>query len=253
MFYKKLLTFFLLFITSCTTTDIYNNNVNINKKSFVNKGFALVYNEEFYDQKKISKKLDNRELIVFQKNLKKGTIVRIKNILNNKTIIAKVGPKSDYPIFNNVVITERISLEIDLDINEPYIEIYEIIQNSSFVAKKAKTFNQEKEVANKAPVDTVSINDLNLSDKKKKKIIKTKFNYIIKVADFYFKDTAQSMVNKIIKETSIKKVKIRNLSATEYRVFTGPYSNINALQKDFNSINILQFENIEIIKNDQKI
>mgnify|MGYP001384631842 CR=1 FL=1 len=251
--YKKLLLFFLFFVASCTTTDIYKNKINLNKKNFVNKGFALVFNDKLYKQKKISKKLDNRELIVFQRNLKNGTIVRIKNILNNKTIIAKVGSKSEYPIFNNAVITERISLEIDLDLNEPYIEIYEVIQNSSFVAKKAKTFDKEKEVANKAPVDSVSINDLNLSTKKKKKKIKSKFNYIIKVADFYYDDTAQSMVNKIISDTSIKKVKIKKLSATEYRVFTGPYSNINALQKDFNSINILQFENIEIIKNDKKI
>ena len=60
------------------------------------------------------------------------------------------------------------------------------------------------------------------------------------------------MVNKIVEQTSVKKVKIRNLSTTKYRVFIGPYTNINALQKDFNSINILQFENLEIIKNDKK-
>ena len=238
--------------TSCTTTNIYKNKINLNKKNFINKGFTLIYNENLYNEKKISKKIDNRELIVLQKNLKKGTIVRIKNILNNKTIIAKVGPDSNYPIFNNSVITERISNEIDLDVNEPYIEIYEVIQNSSFIAKKSKTFEKEKEVANKAPVDSVSINDLNLTVKKKKKIKKDKFNYIIKVADFYFEDTAQSMVNKIVEQTSIKRVKIRNLSTTKYRVFIGPYTDINALQKDFNSINILQFENIEIIKNDKK-
>ena len=37
-------------------------------------------------------------------------------------------------------------------------------------------------------------------------------------------------------------------SDTEYRVFLGPYTDIKSLQKGFNSINILQFENIEIIK-----
>ena len=56
-------------------------------------------------------------MIVFQKNLKKGTIVRIKNILNDKTVLAKVGSRSEYPIFNNVVVTERISNEIDLDLD----------------------------------------------------------------------------------------------------------------------------------------
>ena len=96
-----------------------------------------------------------------QKNLKRGTTVKIKNILNNKTIIAKVGNKSQYPIFNNSVISNRISEEINLDPNEPYIEIFEILNNSSFVAKKAKTFDEEKKVADKAPIDNISINDLN--------------------------------------------------------------------------------------------
>ena len=109
---------------------------------------------------------------------------------------------------------------------------------------------EEKEVANKAPVDNVSINDLNNTIVNEVKIKKTKFNYVIKIADFYFQDSAQSMVNKILNNTSIKKVEIKNLSDTEYRVFTGPYFDIKALQNDFNSINILQFENIEIIKND---
>ena len=34
---------------------------------------------------------------------------------------------------------ERIAKEIELSIDEPYIEIVEVINNSSFIAKKAKT------------------------------------------------------------------------------------------------------------------
>ena len=34
----------------------------------------------------------------------------------------------------------------------------------------------------------------------------------------------------------------------KYRVYLGPFYNINTLQKSFNDINILEFENIEIIK-----
>ncbi len=250
MFYRKIHLLLLLFLSSCVTSDTYQNTININNKNFVNRGFAIVYSQNLFDKKIISKKLDDREMLVFQKNLKKGSVVRIKNILNDKTIIAKVGSKSNYPLFNNVVITERISNEIELDFNEPYVEVFEVLQNSTFIAKKAKTYAKEKEVANKAPVDSVNINDLNSVKKKSPKAKKREFSYIIKVADFYFKETAQSMINKIIQDTDVKKVKIENLSDTKYRVFLGPYSNIKALQKGFNSINVLGFENIEIIKND---
>ena len=145
--------------------NAYNIETNetefIHKKNFTNKGFTLVYSEDLYKNKIISKKIDNRALIIFQKNLKKGTTVKIKNILNQKTVIAKVGNKSKYPLFNNSVISNRISKEIDLDPNEPYVEIFEILNNSSFIAKKAKTYDEEKNVAEKAPIDNITINNLN--------------------------------------------------------------------------------------------
>ena len=57
------------------------------------------------------------------------------------------------------------------------------------------------------------------------------------------------MNDRIKKETPIRDVRIQNLSSTQYRVFLGPFNNINSLQKAFNDISTLGFENIEIIKN----
>ena len=248
--YFSIIIFFL--ISGCSTYTITNNEIKtFDKSNFKNRGFALVYNDKLYKQKIISKKIDNRSLIIFQKNLKKGTTVKIKNILNQKTIIAKVGSNAKYPLFNNSVISNRISKEIDLDPNEPYVEIFEILNNSSFIAKKAKIYDEEKQVADKAPIDSISINNLNDTDVKPKKVKQNKFNYSIKIADFYFKDTALTMIDRIKKETSVNKIGVQTLSNTQYRVFLGPFYNINSLQKAFNDINVLQFENIEIIKNDK--
>ena len=252
MNYKYFLIIIFFIINGCATYNIANNEIkNFDKSNFKNRGFTLVYNDNLYKQKIISKKIDNRSLIIFQKNLKKGTTVKIKNILNQKTVIAKVGNKSEYPLFNNSVISNRISSEIDLNLNEPYVEIFEIMNNSSFIAKKAKTYEEEKNVANKAPIDNISINNLNDSVTKVEKVKENKFNYSIKIADFYFKNTALSMIDRIKKETLINKIGVQNLSDTQYRVFLGPFDNINSLQKAFNDINVLQFENIEIIKNDK--
>ena len=252
MNFNKLLPIIFLLISGCATYNIDKaEKIFVNKKNFKNKGFALVYNDNLYDKKIVSKKIDNRSLIIFQKNLKKGTTVKIKNILNDKTIIAKVGNNSKYPSFNNSVISDRISKEIDLDLDEPYVEIIEILKDSTFIAKKAKIFDEEKQVANKAPIDEINVNDLNDNNKKTKKNKKDQFNYLIKIADFYFKDTAFSMIDRIEKETPINNAVVKNLSKTQYRVIIGPFDNINSLQKVFNDINILEFENIEIIKNDK--
>ena len=83
------------------------------------------------------------------------------NLLNNKSIIAKVGSKANYPEFYNSVISERIYNELEIDRVEPYVEIIALNKSSVFIANKAKTFDEEKKVANKAPVEGISIKNLN--------------------------------------------------------------------------------------------
>ena len=251
LFRNTLLLIYFLLLTNCTTVNLTHNKSEISfKNSFSNNGFALIYNDKLYNQGLISKKIDERSLIIFQKNLKKNTDVKITNILNNKSLIAKVGESSNYPFFNNSVLSIRIAEELGLNNDEPYIEIKEILKNSMFIAKKTKTFDEEKNVAIKAPVNDISINDLN-----KKKVIKKistskKFSYKIKIADFYFNDMANLLVDRIVNETKLSNPKIEKITKEKYRVYLGPFNNINSLQKSYNDISILEFENIEIIKND---
>tara|TARA_B110000305_G_C19409380_1_gene624548 strand:+ start:634 stop:1392 length:759 start_codon:yes stop_codon:yes gene_type:complete len=241
---------FILF-ANCTTENISLNKINPNiEKGFSNKGFTLVYSQKYYDDGLISKKIDNRSFLIFQKNLKVNTQVKITNILNNKSLIATVGKASNYPLFNNSVVSKRIADELDLNLNEPYIEIVEIPKNSMFVAKKAKTYDEEKNVASKAPVKNISINDLSKNRVGKIKTFKKKFLYDVKIADFYFRDTAKIMTDRIIKHTIIKNPQIKKISKEKYRVYLGPFNNINSLQKSYNDVSILGFENLEIIRND---
>ena len=243
--------FIFFFINNCTTGTLQKHDIESDlDNKFVNKGFALVYSDNLFDKKKISKKIDNRSLIIFQKNLKKNTTVKITNILNKKVIIAKVGANSSYPPFNNAVISQRIASELELNINEPYIEIAAISFNSIFLAKTAKIYDEEKQVADKAPVESISINNLNKKKLIKKINKKIVFSYNIKIADFYYSKTAIAMIDRIKNETAIKDPKIKIISYKKYRVYLGPFTNINSLKKSFNDIDILKFENIEIIKND---
>lgn len=251
MKYNFFLILLIVIITSCASNNYKTVNVDPILEKFSNNGFALIYNDKLYNDKIISKKMDERDLIIFQRNLRKGTSVKITNPFNSKTIIAKVGKKANYPSFNNSVVSIRISKELEIDINEPYIFIEEIRDNASFIAKKAKTFEEEKKVADKAPVDSISVNDLNDTDEKKiKKKINNEFKYVIKIADFYYLNTAKQMVKRIKSELNIKKTDINKINENKFRVFTGPYLSLKALQKAYNSIETLGFENIELIKYD---
>ena len=250
MNYKIFIVIFL-FIYSCTTNDINKsqNKVIIQSETYSNKGFTLLFNEDLKKQKLINKKIEERSLIVFQKNLKKDTNIKITNLLNNKTILAKVGVNSKYPNFFNSVISKRIYEELELNESEPYVEITTISENSTFLAKKAKMYDEEKQVAEKAPVEGISINDLSLNKKKNKRIQKKdKFNYIIKIADFYYENTAIMMQKRIKDELNLNSSKISKISNTNFRVYLGPFDNLESLKNAFNDITPLNFENIEIIK-----
>ena len=252
MNYKIILFIFTIFILAGCNQDNQNkNSIKFSpEQKYKNTGFTLVYNNKLRKEKKISKKIDNRALIIFHKNLKKDSFVKITNPLNQKTIIAKVkSNKVKFPDFYNSVITMRIAEELSLNLNEPYIDLILISQNSTFIAKKAKTFDEEKNVAEKAPVDGIKIDIISDTKTKNKKIIKASiFKYSIKIADFYYKDSAETMINRIISETSITDPKIKKLSNTKYRVLLGPFNDIKKLEESFNNIKLLNFENLEILK-----
>ena len=252
MFYKSIFIFLIsIMLTNCTTTNLKKDKLNtVFDNSYSNKGFALIYNESLFNNKIISKKIDERSLIIFQRNLKVNMQVKITNIINNKSIIGTVGKKSNYPSFNNSVLSIRIAEELNLDVNEPYVEILEVSKDSIFIAKKAKTFDEEKNVARKAPVNSISINNLKIDKLDNVEKPKRIFSYTIKIANFYFKQTAEMMINRIKTETTIKNPKVMKISDNKYRVYLGPFDNIDSLQKTYNDISILEFDNIEIIKDD---
>ena len=154
--------FFTLFLIGCEQNSFKKNIANQEKLSkYKNSGFTLVYDDILKREKKISKRIDNRSLSIFHKNLKENSFVKITNPINQKTIVAEViSNKAQFSNFYNSVITIRIAEEISLDLKEPYIEIVLISENSTFVAKKAKTFKEEKKVAEKAPVDCIQIDNL---------------------------------------------------------------------------------------------
>ena len=219
-------------------------------REYTNQGFALIYDENLFNKKSISKKLDNRGLFIFHTKIRKNSFVKITNPENTKTVIAQViSNKAIFSNFYNSVITKRIVDELLLDENEPYVELSLISNESTFVAKKAKTFDEEKKVAQKAPVDGITIDNLGAVEKKElTKTSQSNFLYSIKIADFYYKDSAENMIQRIKDETKITNPVIKKLSQTKYRVLLGPFNDIKKIQESFDEIEKLNFENLKIIK-----
>ena len=114
------------------------------KKPYTSTGFAYIYNDFDFKEKIIKGKMNNEVMQISHQNLKTGTLIRLTNPKNKKTLTLKNIKRIRYPVFYKILITDAVAKELSLNKDIPVIEIIEIKKNKSFVAKKAKIFNEEK-------------------------------------------------------------------------------------------------------------
>ena len=240
MKYKYLL--FLLFLLSCTSVSVSNYE----KPVFNSKGFAYVYTNEDYKNKIIKKKINSDELIIAHNNVKRGTLLKITNPTNGKNIILKNSFKLDYPDFYKILITKTISKQIGLNENFPYVEVEELKKNKSFVAKKAETYDEEKQLQVKAPVEKVKISNISkiikkTSDKQPK--------FVIILGNFYSLESAKLLKKRVKNDSQLlknKRISIIKKNKHNFEVFLGPYKTINTMKNDYIALQQINFDEVDV-------
>ena len=131
------------------------------------------------------------------------------------------------------------------------LEITEIRKNKSFVAKKAKIFQEEKKIPSKAPVASVQIS--NISKNKIKNIKGKKDQIYILIGSFYSLETAIFLKERIVKDVpdlDCDKIKVKKINNKETQVISGPYSTVNLLKNDYIKIKSFGFEELDIFTNE---
>jgi len=248
MILKKL--YFVLAICtslySCADYQIPNEKVKKQKNYFFSSGFALIYNENLFDNKIINKKMKNDNIYAMHSLLKANTRVKITNPINSKFIDTKIHKKAEYPEIFNIIITEKIASILELDLNNPYVEVSEIKKNKTFIASKTNTFDEEKNVADKAPVDEIKMDDLTKSSDTYIKPAFKNNNFNIRINDFYYETSAVNLKNTLVNKTKFNNIIVKKINNNKYRVIVGPFKNFNALKTAYISLNNLGFENLNI-------
>ena len=245
MKYRILVLIFLL--TSCTT---YSTKLE-NRKPFNSKGFAYIFNEKDYENKIIKSKLDNTKLQIAHNSLYANTLIKIINPKTNQSLIIKNLKKTYYPDFYKILITNEVAKKLNLDPKIPFVEVLEIRKNKSFIAKKAKIYNEEKKISSNAPIETVQISNISKIKKKNKNIHKDDF-YIL-IASFYSKDVADFLKQRITKEIpefNSTRLKISKKNIKEINLISGPYNTINLMKNDYILLKKFGFEELNIITNE---
>ena len=230
---------FLLLFSSCVSSS----HTNKNNFTYSAKGFAHI------DDQYIKKKFDSNKFFASHNKLKLGTKIQISNPVNKIAIEAIIKKKIKYDDFYKVSISKKIAKKLGLDLNFPYIEISEIKKNKSFIAKKAITENVEMQIANKAPVEKININNLT-----PKKINLTKVKtYSILVAEFYNLKSAEFLKKKlvtILDNSNYHLTYVNKINNNSYELLIGPYNTINKLKNDYSLLNNSNFEDLDIKIND---
>ncbi len=247
--------FKLLIILFFTVSCAGNYTKFENREVYNSKGFAYLFNYEDVENKIIKGKLDNEKLQIAHSDLKTNTLIKIINPQNNKSIVIKNFKKIDYPDFYKILMTKPVFEKLDLSIDLPLIELIEIKKNESFVAKKAKIFNEEKKISANAPVASVQISNIskgkNLQKNIKKKGPSNEF-YIL-IATFTSKDVAIFLKERITKELKLfdkRKLIVKKKNNNKINLISGPYKTINLVKNDYILLKKFGFEELDIILND---
>ncbi len=239
----KLLFSILFFLVSCTTSSkLYN------KTPFNSSGFAYIYNDNDYENNLIKGKLDNTKLQISNSELKLNSLIKITNPKTKESMVLKNTKKIEYPDFYKIIITKKVAKKLNINSELPFVEISEIKKNKSFVAKKAKIFNEEKKLPSNAPVTSVEISNISKNKDFKKSQKKEKF--FILIGSFSQKTVAEYLKNRIIKEIpnyNSKNLRIIKKSNKENNLLSGPYYTINLMKNDYILLKNLGFEELNIV------
>ena len=234
--------FVFLFLFSCTSVSV----TKYEKPVLNSQGFAYIYSFKDYENKFIKKKINSNELIIAHNKVRRGALLKITNPNNGKNIILKNSFKLDYPDFYKVLITKQISNQIGLNENFPYVEVEELKKNKSFIAKKAKTHEEEKQLDVKAPVEKVKINNIS------KTIIKSSSEqpkFIIILGNFYSQESAKLLIKRVKTESLSlrnKKISIEKKNKHNFEVFLGPYKTIKMIKNDYIALKQINFDEVDI-------
>ena len=245
MKFNILVLFFFIIACSSNYTKIDN------RKPYNATGFAYIYNVKDYENKIIKKKLNNDMLQISHKDLRIGTLIKLSNPNTNEYIVLKNIQKIEYPEFYKILITRPVADKLNINNQLPLIEVLEIKKNKSFIAKKAKIYQEEKKISSNAPVDSVQISVI--SNRKSNILKDDKKKIYILIASFYTEEAANILKQRIINKVSnydYKKLRIKKKNSKEFDVLSGPYMSINSLKNDYIEIKNFGFEELDIFINE---
>jgi hypothetical protein len=229
---KKLIILFCLSgLFSCQTADN-------SKQIFYEKNGFLGTFKEF----NISN--DNVDAIV--SNSFPGDVLKITNLLNNKSIILNNIKKQNFESSRLLYTSDSVREKLQINKDIPYVKIEISKLNPTFVASKAEIFKEERKVPNTSKVSNVEVISIHKNDDVIKSVLKKKSIYL-QFGSFYEVAYAKELEKNLNNIVKLSKIYIDGSKKRGYYVIIGPISKVNNYDKIYTNLKNKNYDGYEII------
>ena len=190
--HKRILFIFFFFIISCS------NKYQVYEKT----GFAGV-----------SK---NNKIISY---LQKDSLVKITNKNNKISKVYKVDEQLKSTDSRIIYLPEIVYDEISLNREFPLVLVQSMRENKSFIAKKAKTFDEEKKINKKVKIETIEVLKID-----NEKVITKKI--FLDFGPFYYKTYSETLFRLLSLNIKNKKLIYKDYAPKNHIISIGPLKNL---------------------------
>ena len=190
--HKRILFIFFFFIISCS------NKYQVYEKT----GFAGV-----------SK---NNKIISY---LQKDSLIKITNKNNKISKVYKVDEQLKSTDSRIIYLPEIVYDEISLNREFPLVLVQSMRENKSFIAKKAKTFDEEKKINKKVKIETIEVLKIDNQKVVTKKIF-------LDFGPFYYKTYSETLFRLLSLNIKNKKLIFKDYAPKNHIISIGPLKNL---------------------------
>ena len=190
--HKRILFIFFFFIISCS------NKYQVYEKT----GFAGV-----------SK---NNKIISY---LQKDSLIKITNKNNKISKVYKVDEQLKSTDSRIIYLPEIVYDEISLNREFPLVLVQSMRENKSFIAKKAKTFDEEKKINKKVKIETIEVLKID-----NEKVITKKI--FLDFGPFYYKTYSETLFRLLSLNIKNKKLIYKDYAPKNHIISIGPLKNL---------------------------
>ena len=190
--HKRILFIFFFFIISCS------NKYQVYEKT----GFAGA-----------SK---NNKIISY---LQKDSLIKITNKNNKISKVYKVDEQLKSTDSRIIYLPEIVYDEISLNREFPLVLVQSMRENKSFIAKKAKTFDEEKKINKKVKIETIKVLKIDNEKVVTKKIF-------LDFGPFYYKTYSETLFRLLSLNIKNKKLIYKDYAPKNHIISIGPLKNL---------------------------